>query len=134
MTFRITLPFGGEDIGCFNPQHFVALVTREFPETELDRTDWSADEVERIDAISLTSCASNETRSVIRRQIRGKSLRNGPTYRFTVTLPSGARLEGCVSRFRAFMTTNERPSREECDRVRSFFSSVTLGALKYQES
>lgn len=134
MRFHIELSRCDLGVGCLRPQQFMSRIALEFPSVEFDSTSWLEEEFSLLAEYLLASDTSGKERDGTRWGIMEEWLERGPIYRFNVALPSGVQFSGGIDRSHAFMATNDRPSRDECDRIRKFFSSVTLGAPVYDES
>jgi hypothetical protein len=125
MQIACGLYYSSDDVAVFDPEKVVAKLRLAFPDVDIDPTDQSAAEVERIRQFIESKADSDpNVRSTMLRQIQGKARRNGPVYSFSL-----AGLTGTAGRYSiAFIAEVEiEPSLRQ--RIVSFLESLGLGTV-----
>jgi hypothetical protein len=108
MNIRAVIEYWGPGVATFDPGKVLWRLKQQFPEAEIDPTDWAEREVDSLDSFLEQRSIGLETKETMRSQIRGKALRNGPVYRFKLADRDGVAIEGVSSRYCvAFRSTHD---------------------------
>ncbi|HEY8559116.1 MAG TPA: hypothetical protein VIL74_01850 [Pyrinomonadaceae bacterium] len=98
MQIWLTIDYHGDRVLAFAPEKVLDKVKDFFPQAEFDKTDYGLREVDRMTGFA-NERVSEERRADMIEQIRGKYRRNGPTYKFSVALGGGAKIDGHARRY-----------------------------------
>jgi hypothetical protein len=129
MNIEVEIPYWGPQVATFDPEKVLRRLKEQFPEAEIDPTDWAEREVASLDAFLEQRCVPPETKDAMRRQIRGKARRNGPVYRFKLADGVGTAIEGYSSRYRVVFRSAHDVEEECRSRIADFLRSLGLGNL-----
>ncbi|HYF63159.1 MAG TPA: hypothetical protein VD886_10130 [Herpetosiphonaceae bacterium] len=83
----------------FDSGKVLGRIRDSFPSFVSDGQDLLQAEFERFLQFLRDAAVPEPTRSVMEQQMRGKSLRNGPVYNFSIELPDGTPVTGWTRRF-----------------------------------
>ena len=115
-----SIDFHSDDVGCFCHEAVARALAREFDEVQFGDRDLSHEKYRR---------AADFDESLAQSAWR-EFLRNGPTYEFS--LPSG--VSGRFARYRVEFDVPDSTPSEHVDQVRSFLTSLNLGAVRDDDS
>jgi hypothetical protein len=129
MDIEVEIPYWGPQVATFDPEKVLWRLREQFPEAEIDPTDWAEREVASLDAYLEERAVRLDQKDTMKSQIRGKARRNGPVYRFKLTDKLGAVIEGYSSRYRVVFRSAHDIDEGFRSRITDFLRSLGLGNL-----
>jgi hypothetical protein len=129
MDIDVEIPYWGPQVATFDPENVLWRLKEQFPEAEIDPTDWAEREVASLDAYLEERAVRPEQKDTMKSQIRGKARRNGPVYRFKLTDGLGAEIEGYSSRYRVVFRSAHDIEEGFRSRITDFLRSLGSGNL-----
>jgi hypothetical protein len=127
MILEAVLDYWGVEVGTFDPEKVLARMRSAFPQLTSDFHDHANDEVENVVKSLKGNCASESTEAAIKRQIQGKTRRNGPVYRFKIRFDSGELIEGMTSRYSVQFTLPDNANSATLGQIENFLRELDLG-------
>ncbi len=128
MNIEAVIDYWGPGVATFDPEKVLWRLKEHFPEAEIDTADRAELEVASLDAFVEQQQFEPQTKDTMRRQIRGKSRRNGPVYQFNLT-DGGVLIEGRSSRYCVTFRSDQDIEGELRRRIVGFLESLNLGRL-----
>ncbi len=129
MYIEAAIKYWGPEIATFDPEKVLWRLKGQFPQADIDTTDWAEREVASVDSFLEQRSMAPETRDQLRKQIRGKARRNGPVYRFKLADGDGNPIEGYSSRYRVVFRSAHNVEEGFRRRIADFLQSLGLGDL-----
>jgi hypothetical protein len=129
MNIQAEIKYWGLEVATFDPEKVLQRLKEQFPEADIDTTDWAESEVASLDSFLERRSVPAETSDAMRRQIRRKAVRNGPIYKFKLTDGDGISIEGYSSRYRVVFRSANDIDQKFCGRIIDFLRSLGLGNL-----
>jgi hypothetical protein len=119
------LDYSSDEVAVFDPEKVIARLRSDFPEADVDPTDQSAAEVERVRQFAKSHLDSDsEVQSTVLRQIQGKARRNGPVYSFEL-----AGVTGTAGRYSISFVSDVEIEPSLRQRIVTFLESLKLGSV-----
>jgi hypothetical protein len=129
MNIQAVIEYRGSTVATFDPEKVIWRLKEHFPEANIDTTDWAQREVASLDLFLEGRSIDPETKQTMMRQIRGKSRRNGPVFRFNFADGHGAAIEGYSSRYRVVFRSADDVEEACRQRITAFLRSLELGSV-----
>jgi hypothetical protein len=127
MNIEVVIKYRGPGVATFDPEKVLWRLKEQFPEAEINTTDWAEREVASLDSFLEERAIAPETKETMRKQIRGKARRNGPVYKFKLVDGKGATIEGQSSRYRVVFRSAHDIEETFRQQITDFLRGLELG-------
>jgi hypothetical protein len=129
MDIETVIEYSGPQVATFDPEKVLWRLKDQFPEADIDTTDWAEREVTSLDFFLAQRSIAPAKKDQMRSQIRGKARRSGPVYKFKLADGDGNTIEGCSSRYRVAFRSAYDIEEGFRRRITDFLRSLGLGDL-----
>ncbi len=129
MEIRSQIDPSGEGVAVFDPSKVLDRLEQYFPKVDIDPKDYSQEDVDKI--TKFVQETDPEKKAFLITSYRDKNRRNGPTYKFSLNLVNGIKIEGHARRYSVAFRSEGEVDEETRNKIIEFLESLKLGEIVF---
>lgn len=129
MRIGISIDYWADEVLTFDPEKILFKLKKYFPQVEIDKTDYSRKEVERVTKFANENI-SEPDRSKMINQVHGKNRANGPAFLFKIPINENIQINGRVQRYSISFKSEEDFNLETEKTIIDFLKSLKYGKIE----